>query len=518
MAELEVDTPFYVGTVEALCLRDPLFDLIIGNVPGARRSDDPTPEWGVVTAVAIRAQARSGKDPKPLEMKEVTDKMSINKKDFIKMQEEDSTLQKLQQLKGTETRKGYVVSYEKPGGIRYRIRQRKDDVGDPCKQILVPNSLRERVMGVAHDSLFGGHFGGKKTEDRVQTNFFRSCDVCQKTVARVSVPRAPLGDMPLIDQPFKRVAIDVVGPTAPASDKGHRYILTLVDYATRYPEAVPLKNIDTETVAEALLDMYSRVGVPEEVLSDLGTQFTSDCMKEVSRLLSIRRLTTSPYHPACNELVEKFNGTFKRMLRRLCHEQPRQWHRFINTLLFAYREARQKATGFSPFELLYGRTVRGPVQILKELWSEEEEVTEVTTSYQYVLELRERLDETMKLAQAKLEKNEGRNKNLNNRKAKKRSVQVGDKVLVLLPTDQYKLLMQWKGPFEIKGTKWGNNYQAEVNKKVKTYHINMLKLYVERGRSATPGRRDIPREPRGKPRWATDVSRGAILRRLQLGK
>ena len=209
-----------------------------------------------------------------------------------------------------------------------------------------------------------------------------------------------------------------------------------MDIPTRYPEAVPLKDIDTETVAEALLDMYSRVEVPEEVLSDLGTQFTSDCMKEVSRLLSIRRLTTSPYHPACNGLVEKFNGTLKRMLRRLCHEQPRRWQRFINPLLFVYREARQEVTGFSPFELLYERTVRGPVQILKKLWSKEEEVPEVTTSYQYVLELRERLDEAMKLAQAELEKNLGRNKNLYNRKVKKRSFQVGDKVLVLLPSDQ----------------------------------------------------------------------------------
>ena len=113
--------------------------------------------------------------------------------------------------------------------------------------------------------------------------------------------------------------------------------------------------------------MHSRVGVPEEVLNDLGTQFTLDCMKEVSRLLSIRKLTTSPYHPACNGLVDKFNETLKRMLRRLCHEQPRQWHRFINPLLFAYREAQQEAAGFSPFELLYGRTVRGTVHILKEL-------------------------------------------------------------------------------------------------------------------------------------------------------
>ena len=90
--------------------------------------------------------------------------------------------------------------------------------------------------------------------------------------------KVPLGKTPLMDLPFKRVAMGLIGPIMPASDKGHRYVLTLVDYATRYPEAVPLKNIDTETVAEALLDLYSRIGIPEEVLSDLGTQFRSECM------------------------------------------------------------------------------------------------------------------------------------------------------------------------------------------------------------------------------------------------
>ena len=143
----------------------------------------------------------------------------------------------------------------------------------------------------------------------------------------------------------------------------------MVDYATRYPDAVPLKNIDTETVAEALLDMYSRLGFPEEVLSDNGSQFVSECMAEVSRLLSIRQLTSTPYHPMCNGLVEKFNGTLKAMLKRLCSEQPRQWPRYINAVLFAYREVPQASTGFSPFELLYGRTVRGPIQIPKELWT-----------------------------------------------------------------------------------------------------------------------------------------------------
>ena len=99
----------------------------------------------------------------------------------------------------------------------------------------------------------------------------------------------------------------------------------------------------------------------------------------------------------CNGLVEKFNGTLKTMLRRLCNEQPEQWHRYINALLFAYREVPQESTGFSPFELLYGRTVRGPMHILKELWTKDGTESEVKISYQYVFELRERLEETLKI-------------------------------------------------------------------------------------------------------------------------
>ena len=121
--------------------------------------------------------------------------------------------------------------------------------------------------------------------------------------------------------PFKREAVDIVGPIAPSSEAGHQYILTLVSYATRYPEAVPLKKITTEAVAEALLDIYSRVGIPEEVLTDQGTQFMSECMQEVSRLLSIKGLTSTPYHPICNGLVERWTGTLKSMLKRLCQDK-----------------------------------------------------------------------------------------------------------------------------------------------------------------------------------------------------
>lgn len=147
------------------------------------------------------------------------------------------------------------------------------------------------------------------------TRYCQSCDVCQRTFPRGKVIKVPLNEMPIFDTPFERVAVDLVGPLYPITDKGIRHILTVVEYSSRYPEAAALKNIYTETVAEALVEIFSRVGIPREVLSDMGTQFTSNVMKDVGRLLSFKQLVTTPYYPACNGLVEKFNGTLKSMLR-----------------------------------------------------------------------------------------------------------------------------------------------------------------------------------------------------------
>jgi len=78
------------------------------------------------------------------------------------------------------------------------------------------------------------------------------------------------------------------------------------------------KSVEAETVAEALVTMFTRVGIPEEVLRDKGSQFMSGVMKEVSRLLSTSQLHTMVYHPMCNGLVEHFNGTLKAMLKKTC--------------------------------------------------------------------------------------------------------------------------------------------------------------------------------------------------------
>ena len=209
--------------------------------------------------------------------------------------------------------------------------------------------------------------------------------------------KVPLGDMSVIEEPFHRVAIDLIGPIIPVSERGNRYILTVVDFATRYPEAVSLAKMDIETIAEALLEIYSRVGFPSEVLSDRGSQFAADRIKEVCRLISVKQLFTTPYNPKCNGLCERMNGVLKSMLKKMCQERPKDWDRYLSAVLFAYREVPQASTGFSSFELLYGRTVRGLMQIFKDIWTKRED-PEVQNSYLYIFNLKQRLEETCKIA------------------------------------------------------------------------------------------------------------------------
>ena len=132
----------------------------------------------------------------------------------------------------------------------------------------------------------------------------------------------------------------------------------------------------------------------------------------------------------------------KRMLRRMCAERRKDWDRYLPALVFAYREAPQESLGFSPFELLYGRTVRGPLTILRELWVADASEEEVKTTYEYVIDLRNRLEFTCRMAQEELSKASGRYKKYYDTRTKDRKFVKGDRVLVLLPTDSNKLLLQ----------------------------------------------------------------------------
>ena len=378
-------------------------------------------------------------------------------------------------------------------GLLYRkclTSQRPDKVGKLC--LVVPRKCRPFVLNVAHENPVAGHYSHRKTEQKIADQFFwpgmgtdirvhcRSCDKCQRFSQKGRVRPAPLQPMPIVTEPFARIAIDLVGPLSPPSSAGHKYILTLIDFSTGFPEALPLKDIDSISVAEALLTVFSRVGIPREVLSDRGTQFTSALMQELHRLLGVKPIFTTPYHPSGNGRIERLHGPLKAILRKLCSEKPREWHRYLTPTLFALRETPSDRTGFSPFELLYGRSVRGPLSVLRDLWEDKTLQEDERTSFQYVLELRDKLEECSKIAAQNAEVSRRLYKTYFDLKSQGRSFKPGDEVLVLLPSNTSKLLVSWNGPYRILQKKGTVDYLVDLPQGPKLLHVNILKQYHRR--------------------------------------
>ncbi|XP_077560624.1 uncharacterized protein LOC144175419 [Haemaphysalis longicornis] len=511
-AYVKVHTPYFSGMLLVKCMQDPLYDLVLGNIPGARPPNDPDWKWhphvdeAKTTPESYQEPAQSSgssntaMDSQKLVAVAEIDRLptgsfniaEVTRDELKEKQEQDDSLKDCFRKRGTTftSRSGNHYKYVVDRGLLYR--QYHLLSGRSFKQVVVPQPLRNAVLQMAHEGIMAGHQGVRKTTDRILDEFYwpgmhadvkrfvKSCDICQRTAPKGRVGVSPLGSMPLIDTPFRRVAVDLIGPIRPASEKGNKYIITMIDFATRYADGVALPSVDSVHVAEGLLEMFSRVGLPKEIVTDRGRSFTSGLMQEVNRLLSIKSLHTTPYHAMSNGLVERYNGTLKTMLRRMCQEKPRCWDRYLPPLLFAYREVPQASLGFSPFELIYGRHVRGPMTVLRELWTGEAMEEDVRTTYTYLVELRHRLEETCKAAQEELQKAKITQKKYYDRKALSRQLKPGDRVLVLLPSEANKLTMHWKGPFTVVRKRDDLDYEVDLGKKTTLFHVNMLKKYEER--------------------------------------
>ena len=193
-------------------------------------------------------------------------------------------------------------------GLLYK--RARDRLGEDMLQLCVPQSYRSLVLSLAHRP---GHLGRGKTTQKVLANFCwpglhsevkqlsRACVDCQIADKKAPLP-APLHPLPIIDVPFQRIGMDMVGPFLTTA-AGNRFILVVVDYATRWAEAFPLRSTDSKSVADQLLLMFTRVGVPEQILTVYGQNFVSRLLKELYQLLGVQSIATTPYHPATDGLV-----------------------------------------------------------------------------------------------------------------------------------------------------------------------------------------------------------------------
>ncbi|XP_036065872.1 uncharacterized protein LOC118598010 [Oryzias melastigma] len=360
-------------------------------------------------------------------------------------------------------------------------------------QLVVPKTVREIVLTLGHSIPWSGHLGKHRTMKRIRKHFYwpglskdvatfcRSCPQCQLTSIRVP-SRAPLQPLPVITTPFERIGMDIVGPVE-RSKSGNRYMLVITDYATKYPEVFPLKSIQAKAVAYCLVQFFSRVGLPREILTDRGTNFLSTLLKQVYKLLGIRSLKTTAYHPQTDGLTERFNQTLKQMLRKFVNDSGTDWDKWLPYLLFAYREVPQASTGFSPFELLYGHEVRGPLSLLKEIWEGDQPHLKTVNVISFVIQMRERLEKMSELAQAHMVEAQKQQKVWYDRSARQRSFSPGQKVLVLLPSSDSKLLAKWQGPFEVLQRIGQTTYRVSTpgqSRSTRLLHVNLLKEWVER--------------------------------------
>lgn len=276
--------------------------------------------------------------------------------------------------------------------------------------------------------------------------------------------------------------MDIAGPLEKSSS-GYQYILVICDYATRFPEAFPLRSITTLKVISALVQLFSRVGIPEEILTDQGTNFTSKLMSQLNQQLGIKAIRTSPYHPQTDGLVERFNQTLKNMLRKFVADTGRDWDRWLPFLLFAYREVPQTSTGFLPFELIYGWQVQGPLDLLRKNWEAPIPTGTETSIVQYILQMRDRLERYREEAAENLREAQLAQKRWYDEYAHHREYQPGQKVLLLLPSSANKLLAKWQGPYTISRKMGPVTYEVhhpDKGKEFQTYHVNLRKEWKER--------------------------------------
>ncbi len=258
------------------------------------------------------------------------------------------------------------------------------------------------------------------------------------------------------------------------------YILVVVDYATRYPEAIPLRKATAKTIAHELFLLFSRVGIPTEILTDQGTPFMSRLMADLCQLLRVKHLRTTVYHPQTDGLVERFNQTLKQMLRRVAAEDRRDWDQMLPYVLFGIREVPQASTGFTPFELLFGRQRRGLLDVAKEAW-EQQQPTPHRSLVEHVSEMSQRIDRIMPLVREHLAHAQQAQQRYYNRAAQPREFQTGDQVMVSVPTSACKFLATWQGPYTVVervGPVMYRVRQPGRRRPVQLYHINPLKKWV----------------------------------------
>ena len=426
---------------------------------------------------------------------------TLSKSQLIQEQQTDPEISKLifRALPEDEISQVPMCYYIKNGILMRKWRPfdvPADDEWAVYHQIVVPKSYRHEILSIVHESPMSGHLGINKTYHKIINHFYwpglksvvtkycKTCHTCQMVgKPNQTIPKAQLQAIPAFDEPFSRIFIDCVGPL-PRTKSGNEYLLTIMCTSTRFPEAIPLRNIKTKSIVKALIKFFTFVGLPKSVQSDQGSNFMSGIFQQVKHELGIKQYRSSAYHPESQGALERFHQTLKNMIRSYCFDTEKNWDEGIHLLLFAVRESVQESLGFSPFELVFGHSVRGPLKLLKETFLSNDETP--LNLLQYVSDFRNRLSRACEVARSNLKTSQGKMKARYDNHVIDRKFKPGDKVLALLPIPGRPLQSRYFGPYTIDKKTSDLNYIINTpgrRKNKQMCHVNMLKEYFDRDSS-----------------------------------
>ncbi len=246
----------------------------------------------------------------------------------------------------------------------------------------VPFLFRADLIERTHRSL--GHLGWQGVYENLKERYWfpamkslvkqlvNTCLSCQRVSNTNHAKHEPIHFLPVVPA-FHRWSLDFIG-ILPETVQGNRWILAAIDHTTKWPIARAIKDATSAAVAQFIYEeILVRFGCPAEILTDRGANFLSDMLEEYLSHQRIKHLKTSAYHPRTNGMVERFNGTFGRMLSRFINNNVKIWDQFIDQALFACRVRTHKATGHSPFFMVYGKHPKIPGDILEPMMLTDQE-------------------------------------------------------------------------------------------------------------------------------------------------
>ena len=337
----------------------------------------------------------------------------------------------------------------------------RKDLEDANKsQFILPYVLHDEVLKELHEGAAGGHLGKGKMLGRLKERLYwpgcgedveewcKRCDICARRKSTAPKRRAGLQTL-RAGYPMQTVCVDIMGPL-PETNRGSKYVLVAADCFTKWVEVYGIPNQEALTVAVKLVDeMFCRFSPPEQIHSDQGRQFESELIKEICKLLQIKKSHTTPYRPQGNGMVERFNRTLLDMLATAVGDNPADWENYIHKLCFAYNTSVHSSTGYSPFFLMFGRQAAIPVDLMYPLRREEED----KELPDFVQELKKRLQDAYASVRVHCQSEHLRQKAIYDRKAHGEQLKEGDLVWLFLPAvprgQCRKLFHPWTGPYTV---------------------------------------------------------------------